>query len=183
MDYISFIIVIDAALRILWAFINSKRYLDCTFRASVALFIYRNYVFTFSKQRAASFGSLWANLVSNTLIGEKEELAFCISVTFLKTFFHSKIRCGATNHILTTTRLFHIYQVVFKFLTFWRSWVANSSYNCCLDMKISYLSLNFHCFSSFNRFIFSYSLLFIRLDRLFPANWPQAPAIKTYNKF
>ena len=126
---------------ILWAFINSKRYLDCTFRASVALFIYRNYVFTLSKQRAASFGFLWANLISNTLIGEKEELAFCISVTFLKTFFHSKIRCGATNHILTTTRLFHIYQVVFKFLIFWRSWVANSSYNCCLDMKISYLLL------------------------------------------
>ena len=129
-------------LRILWAFINSRRYLDCTFRASVALLIYRNYGFTFSKQSAASFGSLWANLVPNTLIGEKEELAFCISVTFLKTFFHSKITCRATNHIFTTTRLFHIYQVVFKFLIFWRSWVANSSYNCCLDMKISYISLS-----------------------------------------
>ena len=140
MDYISFIIVIDAALRILWAFINSKRYLDCTFRASVALFIYRNYVFTLSKQRAASFGFLWANLISNTLIGEKEELAFCISITSLKTFFHSKITCGATNHILTTTRLSHIYQVVFKFFIFWRGWITNSSYNYSLAMKNNHLS-------------------------------------------
>ena len=137
LDAISFAII---TLRILWDFIYSKRHLNCTFRASVALFIYRNYAFTFSKQPAASFGSLYANLASNTLIGEKEELAFCISITSLKTFFHSKITCGATNHILTTTRLSHIYQIVFKFFIFWRGWITNSSYNYRLDMKNNHLS-------------------------------------------